>query len=122
MTVELNDRVHQYMLQARPELWEQMSDEEHFALFDRINESIEDLTMNPPWPSPNTTDHLELVAYHQQVRTWATETALHQNLYEVWPIDPDSEEEPMEVIGEVMQLQQELRREREAFFERVEQI
>ncbi|OYO13128.1 hypothetical protein CGZ98_06175 [Enemella evansiae] len=108
------ERIEAFLSQSRPQLWAQMSTQDKQTLADRIAATAAELEANPPWPRPQTTDHTELTAYHSQVRSWAQETALDQELYQVWPTDPEQEESDVDPrVAAALELQQELASDRQ---------
>lgn len=113
----LSERITRYMSQTHPQAWDELMPADRQEMIAAAEDVAMDLIANPPWPAPRTTDHSELVAYHQQVRSWAIETAMHSEIYEVWPTDPEVEEADVsEMTREAHALQQELIAEREAIF------
>ncbi|WP_141211201.1 hypothetical protein [Enemella dayhoffiae] len=105
-------QIEAFLSRSRPEMWSQMSAQDKQNLADRIETVAAELEASPPWSRPQTDDHLALTAYHQQVRSWAQETALDQELYQVWPTDSEQEDDEVDPqTAAAIELQHQLRSE-----------
>lgn len=121
MMYPFQQHVSQYLRRARPQMWQEMSDQDKAQIGHRINEEMHALMMNPPWPRPTSQEYLDQLHWNQQVQAWAQETALHHHLYQQWPIDQDnSEGEDNEMVVEMMELQAEIRQDVQHALENLE--